>query len=652
MANDNFSIDDLNIFIDQNSQNDQSSSGSDSLEEEKRKKYEKKRIEQLKRENLTEAELQRQLLADREEIKRYQDEKESRDLKFQLEERIKYGATLKERLEAESHLRDLNRKEELAKKVSRQFTKAGEDLFYKIKGLSKDYADYVERIQVGLIGTEKSYESVTSKLDKVFAMNVFFSMDDALKKTTEMVEQGIAYNVELRSALDVMSDKMAKTFDALDKTLLRMVKIQQEDSTQARLGMENLLLTYLNSNFNDSQYLHNISDQVSALLLETTSRQSKEESVELEYAVQKWLGSFSSIGVSDNTITALARAIGYLGSGDVESLTADQSLQQLIAMSIQRGGGSKSYGEILSSGIDVSDVSSLMSGFYNLVSDISSSGNLVAINQYAKLFGLSMSDITSVMNISSEEIGKIAENMVSYEEALGQVESELTYSNLRSRTAISQMVDNIKSNIFTSMGLDMAENLAANIAYEVADQAASMVDMLEIETQVAPFGIGPKVDIDAGSMIRTALGGVSYFSKLITRLGSLSSVISPDLTALGGEEVNKVEVLGGEGTSSTSGGTNENQVLYVSRSSDKTAVYKTLNQESGDVSSKVITKDVDEESKKMEKMQKNFEEIAKDVDFIVQLLNIDGIVIRDRGSSPSSYQQQQNSTGFYISGGY
>lgn len=675
MAND--SLNNIFLYVNQNSQvgqaaSEEETSGSGRKKKEvddyykavekKEKSFQQKRreehLKELEKRYDTEEELVAQLEKEAAEIEAYEKKKSHKDLHQerldQLKEQVQYGVTLQERADAERKLKQQEAVDALMDNVSNGIN----SLFTKIKNSGKEYADYVENIETRLIGTSKDYDSITSKLDKVFSMNVFFNEKEALDKVVQFLDEGIAYNVELRASLDLVSEKIAKTFNALDSTLTRLIKVQQSDSTQARLGMESLLQSYLNSSFENTEYLKSLSDQVSALLLETSSQKTREGSVEFEYAVQKWLGSMSSVGVSDSTVLALATGLGYLGSGNISELTSNSALQSLIALSVQKGSGTKSYGEMLTNGLEVEDVSAIMTGFYNLVSEISDSGNLVAMNQYANLFGLTMSDITSVLNLTAEEVKSISQNMATYEDTISQVNKELSGSKLLSRTSYSEMIENLESNIMTSIGLDMAGSIGANVAYLVADLAAGIVEQLNLGTEIHPWGIGASVDLDLSTMIKGGMVTYSYLSAILSNISALSSIASPNLKLLGGDDTSTIKILGGTGSSGVTTGTTTNQVTYVGRT-DNSSVMGTVNQQASEQTSSILTKDVDEESKKMEKLSEAMLEIADNVEFIVQLLNINGIKVRSVMNSgdlsPSSKLDIPKSSGSGVSdfyGGY
>lgn len=637
MAQDSFNI--ILNMIDTNSQKDAAAEEENSSLYEKNVKKRKEDLEKLfKLEDAHEEEkakireqIENQLQKERLELEADAEKEKAKDQLARAKERVESAATLEEKKQAQADVKRIERLQKATSTMVNKITGTLSGLFDKIKNSGKEYADYVERLEVGLIGSTKNYDSVSSKLDKVFSMNVFFSMNDAIESTAKMVEKGIAYNVELRSALDVMSDKIAATFDAFDSTLLRLIKIQQADSTQARLGMESLLTYYLNENFQNTEYLHGLSDQVSSAIIEAMSAYSGENrtamAAEFEYSIQKWLGSFSSAGVSDSTITALAQGLGYLGSGDVSSLASNSALQQLIALSISKSGSDRSYGDMLLNGIGSGDVSAIMTGFYNLVQEISSSDNLVALNQYAKIFNLTVSDITSVLNLNSDAVKTISQDMKSYGQMTKQVTSELRASKLMSRSSYSEMMENIQKNIYASIGLDMANNIFANIRYEVLDQVANIVDMFDMGVEVDPFGVGASVKIAAGDMVKGTVAMDTYLRAYAKNITALGSALSPNLGALGGETNNSIKLLGGQGTSQITSGVTRNQATYVGNT-DTSAVYQTVSQSTNQASSEILTADIDEEKEKMDQTLKSMQEIGDNVAFIVQLLNVDGIRVR------------------------
>lgn len=103
-----------------------------------------------------------------------------------------------------------------------------------------------------------------------------------------------------------VKDEIVNTFDAFDSNLLRLIRIQSADSTAARLGLEAALSKSFNAWFEDTAYLNDAFDTVSANLLEASSLLSRAASTELEYAAQKWLGALYEAGASQNLIGLLS----------------------------------------------------------------------------------------------------------------------------------------------------------------------------------------------------------------------------------------------------------------------------------------------------------------------------------------------------------
>ena len=69
--------------------------------------------------------------------------------------------------------------------------------------------------------------------------------------------------------------------------------------------------------FENTEYLSNEFDSVTSALIEASSQLPTDMGVEFEYIVQKWLGSLYGVGMSDETVSGIAQALGYLGSGNI-----------------------------------------------------------------------------------------------------------------------------------------------------------------------------------------------------------------------------------------------------------------------------------------------------------------------------------------------
>ena len=110
---------------------------------------------------------------------------------------------------------------------------------------------------------------------------------DIVEQVKTLVGQGISFNVTQRAFLNTIKDKIATTFNAADGTLLRLIRIQQQDSTAARLGMESMLTSFMNNMYETTEYLQNLSTNVRQSLMEAMALQSTTDAVAFEYQVQK-----------------------------------------------------------------------------------------------------------------------------------------------------------------------------------------------------------------------------------------------------------------------------------------------------------------------------------------------------------------------------
>ena len=98
--------------------------------------------------------------------------------------------------------------------------------------------EYKGHIDSRLQGSDKNYSDIMGKVSTNLSLSPFVKTQNVMNQMKEAVDKGIAYNVEQRAFLASITDKIASTFDAFDNNLLRLIRLQQADTTAARLGME------------------------------------------------------------------------------------------------------------------------------------------------------------------------------------------------------------------------------------------------------------------------------------------------------------------------------------------------------------------------------------------------------------------------------
>ena len=294
--------------------------------------------------------------------------------------------------------------ETLSKALSASLTKT----FSSIDSYIQSYTQYMGSITTRLQGTGLTFNTLASNISRNLSTSPYLKQTDMLNNLNKFVEAGIAYNVESRAYIATATQKIATTFNAFDSSLLRIIRIQQADSTVARIGMESLLTKFLNARYQDTSYL-NRSQNISGMLTEAESLMGYKGASEFEYVVQRWLGSMSALGVSENTISALATGLGYLGSGNVSALAGNTALQNLLVMAASNAG--LDYGSLLTGGLNARTTNALLSSIVGIGQNIAYSGNNVVRSQYANLFGLNVSDLVSLTNITANDLKEITGNV-------------------------------------------------------------------------------------------------------------------------------------------------------------------------------------------------------------------------------------------------
>lgn len=402
----------------------------------------------------------------------------------------------------------------------------------------ENFQQYQAKVNVRLQGSGQTWQSslgegIEYKLQNAIGMtNPWVKLTDVFNNVVTATEQGIAFNVEQRSFLETIKDKIAATFNAFDASLLRIIKLQQADSTAARLGMESALTQFLNGEFQDSSYMSSLSKTVTGNLMEATSQMSADAAVGFEYQVQKWMGSLSSVGFSDSAVSAISQAIGQLGSGDVEGLASNSAMQNLIVMAASRIG--KSYSEMLINGLDSETTNELLESMVNYLKEIANSNNKVVKSQYAKIFGMSISDLTAVANLSSD-ISTIAKNSMDYQGAMSHLANEMSFGNMFTRVGVAGMLGNVKDNFMNGIAANISANPALYGLYTITNAVEDLTDNGLTIPNIGVMGNFADMGVSITQMMRLGIVGAGLLSGIGGIVNSIGSTASPSnmLTALG-----------------------------------------------------------------------------------------------------------------------
>jgi len=447
----------------------------------------------------------------------------------------------------------------------------GDKLSGEVNAVISTFSQYQSAINTRLQGTAATFQSVQKNLTSNIGTSPFVKTSSVLESLNELVSQGIAFNLEQRAFLDSLGDKIATTFDVANSSLLRIVKLQQEDSSASRLGMEAYLTRFFNNMFQDTQYLSQTFDSVTEALLEATSQMGTKQSVEFEYIVQKWLGSLSAVGTSENTIRTLAESIGFLGAGNVTALNAS-NMQNLLVMAASRAG--LDYSSLLTNGLNAYNTNTLLKAVVGYMQEIGQGTNKVVKSQFAQTFGLSVSDLTAVGNISND-MDSITKSMMSYQGTINELGYQL--NQITSRVSAAEKIQNVISNIKFAIGTGIAESPVLSSIWAITDLIQSVTGGIAIPA-ISVFGNMVDLNTTVENLMKTGIVGISTLSKIpdIFKGISQASNFSGMMTAFGIGEPNANRARG-TGLVDRSSGMSTSQAVYVG-SGDSAGIvqYETL----------------------------------------------------------------------------
>lgn len=476
----------------------------------------------------------------KEKLKEIEEEKKKNpELKSSAKDLLKerFGIDL-EALEDEDKQLNKDRKETLKEKGKEEneenLEKALSNLANKLAGQIDSAmafsAQYSAAIATRLDGTGKTFDSLSDTFKKQLAVSPYVKQTKVIESLDQAVREGIAYNVEQRAFLASITDKIVTTFDAFDKNLNRLIRLQQADTTAARMGLEAELNNFLNVNFKDTSYLTDAFDTVSENLLDANSQMTRDMSVAFEYNVQKWLGSLSSLGLGTDTISTIAQGIGYLGSGNVQDLVGNEQLNSLLAISASRSG--ESYSQMLIDGINDSQANNLLRSMVLYLKEIAESDNQVVKSAYGDVFNLSQSDFRAIANLTANEIEKISSSKITYSTAIGKTQSMM--STMSDRMQMSEMMENVYDNVLYSTAESLANNPVTAFMWKTLgtlQEAGGENSQGTLLPFINAMGFGLDLNMSIEQILRTGMMGLSFLSNIPNMFTSLASSGGSDLDA-------------------------------------------------------------------------------------------------------------------------
>lgn len=440
------------------------------------------------------------------------------------------------------------------------------------------------RLQGATFTNSRNYFSVLEQsLQKSVGVTGFFKTETMMDNLQKLVEEGVATNLDQRAFLNTLKDDIATTFDAANGTLLRLIRLQQSDSTASRLGMEAYLTRFLNELVSDTSYLKQTFDSVETALIDASSQMTSSMATEMEYVVQKWLGALTGVGLSESTATNIATALGQLGSGNVEALSGS-NMQNLLITAASRA--NLSYSDLLQGGLTAKNTNALMRSLVDYMVEMGSSGSNVVKSQLASTFGIGISDLTAASQLASS-LDTITRDMMSVDDMYKELGYQMGV--MSERVPIQSRLATYFENLQFGLGANIASNPAAAALWKVNTMIEQATGGINIPAAFA-FGTGVDLKSTVNQLMKLGLVGYStlgMIGDLITGVGNMTSPVGM-LSALKIMEGNQT-ITRGTGVSTRQRGTSLSESSFIGSSSSSDLYQQTLQAANESVSQQTVT---------------------------------------------------------------
>lgn len=407
-----------------------------------------------------------------------------------------------------------------------------DDINKGIKAASENVGKVNTRLQgidMGLGEGLTAFDAYKSYMQG-FTLSYTVSVPKYMDSIIDIIDRGIATDVESKALLATLSERMVSTYNVLDEHLTELIRLQQADLSYAQLGSESTLTQVLNSLFGNTQYLgteggSGLYDTVAGMLVKATSSMTGEMAVAFEYAVQKWMGSLYAVGLSDTAVESIVSGIVSLATGDVSGLNTNDSLRNLLALSASSAG--LSYSEMLTNGLDASNVNSLLESMVSYLAGIyKSTSNQVTKAEWGNIMGLSMQDLRAISNLTPQDVASISQSYIDYGSAIMEGNNQLNAAISNERLGLAGRQDILLENVLFSTGLTMGTDPTRLIAYQVGQK------LQQIGSSIGGVGGG------IVGLIGALTEGIDIIDSFKTAVGSgqaamlSSGAIAPEVSGL------------------------------------------------------------------------------------------------------------------------
>lgn len=379
------------------------------------------------------------------------------------------------------------------------------------------------------LGTDRwgAYNTVMDALNyrSSSGLNGAVTSREVMESVNKLAASGYQSNISALSVIDSLGKKISTNFN-IESLNDRFLAYGWENSTQiaqASLGAESALKGTLKEYFGNTLYIqkgiyNKVRDQLNTALL---SASNSEKSLELEYQIQKGIGSLVSVGLSSKGQDTLLNVLNDFSTQGYTTSTIGN-------LALARSGLSSS--EIFNASEFTGDMASrLIGGIVDSLRSANSS-TIGSRGQWAKILGVDASDLTQEkLDKLVNAYDKVKDQNLTYEEMLETMKKESGLAS--SRQSIEQEILNNVKSIADSLGVT-GGIIGGNITSTVAGLGSTVIStvlgtaLLKGATKL----IGGKLVAAGGSAAGSAAAGVggatTALGGLLTKSGGFGATRS------------------------------------------------------------------------------------------------------------------------------
>ena len=182
-----------------------------------------------------------------------------------------------------------------------------------------------------------------------------------------------------------------------------------------------------------------------------------------------------------------------------------------------------SYSDLLIDGLDSSNTNKLLRSMVDYLGEIANSDNKIVKSEYAKVFGMSVSDLTAIKNLESD-LTSITKSSMSYRDSINELYDQM--NQLTSRISIAGMLQNMFDNVNYSIGTGIAGNPATYALWQVTSMIEDLTGGINLPT-VGALGNFVDLNTTVTNLMRSGIVGAGTLGAIGSIISGVSSTFMP-----------------------------------------------------------------------------------------------------------------------------